>query len=228
MRVALDSDKAAKWPTLMRAYISAQSFDFKSLDKLIGRLSFASANIFGGFPRSLAKPLYDKRHSANFPDELDDDLVTNLKWRLSALACELSRSVGNRPLYHRYIIYTDTSWKIPTQLGRIAAILIERQSGRIPEVLSSEFPLIVLKLFGKSPAIYGIELFALVADFSAWQDKLDGSQVAAYVDNDPSPNGLIRGTSKFHIAHNFTLRFWQLCGHRSISVWFERAPSQLI
>ena len=119
---------------------------------------------------------------------IDDDLIANLKWRLSALACALSRSVGIRPLYPpHFIIYTDASWKSSAQRGMIAAILIGRQSGRIVEVLSSDAPLRVVKLFDNYPANYGIELLALVAAFAAWQDKLAGAQAAAYVDYDPSP-----------------------------------------
>ena len=62
LRIALDSDKAGKWSTLTKSYISAQTIDFNSSDKLIGRLSFAATNIFGKFARSLANPLYEKRH----------------------------------------------------------------------------------------------------------------------------------------------------------------------
>ena len=173
----------------------------------------------------MAKPLYDLRHPPNFADPLSDELILNLKWWLSALAGKLSRSVGGRPVFPRYIIYTHASWKTSTRRGRIAAILIERQSGHIIEVLSSEAPLRVVKCFDRSSAIYGLVLFALVAAFATWQDRLAGHQVSAYVDNDPSPNGLIRGAAKFLIAHNFILRFLQLCGRRSICVWFERAPS---
>ena len=139
---------------MIKSYISAQSVDFKSLDKLIGRLSFASTNIFGKFARSLAKPLYAKRHSAHFSDELDDDLVANLKWWLSALTCELSRSSGILPLFPRYVIYTDASWKSSTQWGGVADILIDRQCGRILEVLPSDDPIRVVKLFCNPPAIY--------------------------------------------------------------------------
>ena len=225
LRIALDPEKATKWSSLIESFISAQSIDSNSLDKLLGRLSFATTNIFGKFARAMAKPLYDLRHSPNFVEPLNDELTLNLKWWLSALVGDLSRSVGTRPVYPRYIIYTDASWKPSTQKGRIAAILIERQSGRLIEVLSSEAPLRVVKYFDRSSAIYGLELFALVAAFATWQDRLAGRQVSAFVDNDPSSNGLIRGAAKFLIAHNFILRFWQLCGHRSISVWFERVPS---
>ena len=225
LQIALDPEKASKWSALIESFISAQSIDSNSLDKLLGRLSFATTNIFGKFARAMAKPLYDLRHSPNFVESLDAELILNLRWWLSALADNLSRSVGTRPVFPRYIIYTDASWKSSTQRGRIAAILIERQSGRIIEVLSSEAPLRVVKCFDRSSAIYGLELFALVAAFATWQDRLAGHQVSAYVDNDPSSNGLIRGAAKFSIAHNFILRFWQLCGRRLISVWFERVPS---
>ena len=135
LRVALDSDNAAKWYKLIKSYISAQPIDFESLDKLLGRLSFDSANIFGKFARSLAKPLYDKLHTPSFPDELDGDLITNLRWGPIALACDLSRSVWIPPLLPRFIIYADGSWGISSQRGGIPAILIGRQSGRIFEIL---------------------------------------------------------------------------------------------
>ena len=54
--------------------------------------------------------------------------------------------------------------------GSIAAILIERQSGRIVAVLSSDAPLRVVKLRDRSSAMYGLDLFALVAAFASWQD----------------------------------------------------------
>ena len=95
------------------------------------------------------------------------------------------------------------------------------------DVLSSSVPNRLSTLFKDSSVIYGLELFALVASFAVWQDLLAGYQVTAYVDNDPSSNGLVKGAASFPLAHNFIRRFWQLALIRSISVWLERVPSPL-
>ena len=105
--------------------------------------------------------------------------------------------------------------------------LFGRRSGTPLETLSSESPLALSGLFGNSIAIYGLERFALVAAFEVWHDRLADPQVAAYVDNDPASNGLVKGAAHFGPAHSFILRFWQLVYSRSIAVWFERVPSPL-
>ena len=225
--LSLDDDKSAKWVELISEFIRSRSIDHKSLDKLIGRLSFAQTNIFGKFARSLAQILYDKLHAHPYQSALGDDVVCILRWWKSTLSHPIGRIVSLKPEFPKFIIYTDAAWRPSKRSGRIAAILIERRSGRVLEVLSSPAPTRVASLFDDSSAIYGLELFALVASFIVWQEQLEGCQVAAYVDNDPASNGLVKGAAKFKVAHNFILRFWQLVCDRSIAVWFERVPSPL-
>ena len=227
LSLSLDPEKAAVWSTLLEDYIKTRTIDHKSLDRLIGRLSFAQTNIFGKFARSLAQALYDKLHAHPYKENIDEPTLLILDWWRVALSRSLDRLVTIRPEFPKYIIYTDASWRPSRGKGRIAAILIERQSKRVVEVLSSPAPGAIASLFDDSSAIYGLELFALVAAFAIWQRILAGRQVAAYVDNDPASNGLVKGAAHFGPAHSFILRFWQLVYSRSIAVWFERVPSPL-
>ena len=143
------------------------------------------------------------------------------------MKARISRIAYIRPPFPNFILYTDASWSDKKNSGRIAAILVDRSTGNIIDVLSSAAPASLVRAFKSSLVIYGLELFALVAASAVWQFTLSNSQVSAYVDNDPSSNGLVRGAAKFPIAHYMILRFWQLMCKRSISVWFERVPSPL-
>ena len=92
-------------------------------------------------------------------------------------------------------------------------------------VLSSTAPADLVRAFRPPSANYGLGRFALVSASSVWRRLLEGHQVCAYVDTDPSSKGLSKDAAQFHVAHNMALRFWQLVFKRPISVWFERVPS---
>ena len=227
LSISLDKDKSDRWIELISGFIRAGSIDHSSLDKLIGKLSFAQTNVFGKFARTLAQPLYDMLHAHPFDETLSDDLLVNLEWWRNALSSVLTRVVTLRPRFPKFIIYSDASWSDKRGQGRIAALLFDRSSGALLEVLSSAAPPRLATLFKDSSIIYGLELFALVACFAVWQAVLAGFQVTAYVDNDPASNGLVKGSAPHPIAQNFIRRFWQLTLTRSISVWLERVPSPI-
>ena len=141
------------------------------------------------------------------------------------MASDLSRAVSPGHVLRRYIIYTYAPRKDSARRCRISVILIDRQSGRILEVPTTPDPRRVVALFGQSADIYGLELSALAAAFADWRKIISGSHVAAYVDNDPSPNALLREAANFPAAHNCILRFWVRIPRLPISVWFEGVPS---
>ena len=227
LSISLDREKSERWIELISGFIKAGSIDHTSLDKLIGKLSFAQTNVFGKFARTLAQPLYDMLHAHPFEEILSEELIINLEWWRNALSSVLTRIVTLRPRFPKFIIYTDASWSDKRGQGRIAALLFDRSSGVLLEVLSSAAPARLATLFRDSSVIYGLELFALVACFAVWQAVLAGFQVTAYVDNDPASNGLVKGSAPHPISQNFIRRFWQLTLTRSISVWLERVPSPI-
>ena len=226
LTISIDEDKSIRWIKEISEIISAQSIAHCSLDKLIGKLSFAQTSVFGKFARTLAQPLYDKLHEIPYKAQIDESLITNLLWWKNALKSVHARIVTRRPAYPKFIIYTDASWS-EKKGGLLAALLFDRNSGTLLEALSSPAPKELIDLFRSSSIIYGLELFALVASFVVWQDRLSGFQVTAFVDNDPSSNGVVKGSAQYPIAQNFIRRFWQLMLIRSISVWIERVPSPL-
>ena len=225
LSIPIDSDKSTRWVEQISEFTQSKSIAHCQLEKLIGKLSFAQTSVFGKFARSLAQPLYDKLHAKSYCDSLSDDIITNLKWWKNALASVRSRVVSVRPKFAHYIIYTDASWSDKKNKGRLAALLFDQRSGVLLDTLSSEVPMELADLFRDSAVIYGLELFALVSAFAVWQDRLSFAQVTAYVDNDPSSDGVIKGSANHPIAQNFIRRFWQLIFLRSISVWVERVPS---
>ena len=229
LTISLDQEKSFRWIELISDILKSPHIDHSSLDKLIGKLSFAQTTIFGKFARTLAQPLYDMLNAQPFCGDITDELRVNLRWWRHALASIRSRIVSFRPPSPHFIIYTDASWSDKKGKGRIAALLFEQSSGRLLETLSSEAPSRLAKLFldANSSAIYGLELFALVAAFAVWQARLAGLQVTAFVDNDPASNGVVKGSAGTAIAKNFIRRFWQLALIRSIFVWIERVPSPL-
>ena len=223
--VSLEEKKSDAWRSHLTEAIQSKKIERKALDKLVGRLSFAHTNVFGKFDRPISQELYNKLRYHPYSTHCDSHFMSNLNWRHGALSVRIARSVFSRPVHPDYIVYTDASWSDKKGSGRIAAILIDRNPAKMIEVLSPASPLSLVQLFKSSLAIYGLGLFALASAFAAWQQILAHHQVTAYVDNDPSSNGLVRGAAKFHIAHNMILRFRQLAHRRPIRVWLERAPS---
>ena len=227
LTISLDRGKSDRWISLISDIVRSGSITHSSPDKLIGELSFAQTAIFGKFARTLAQPLYDMLHAQPYREDLSSELITNLEWWRRALASVQSRVVSVRPRFPKYIIYSDASWSGKRDQGRIAALLFHRSSGQLLETLSSAVPSRLASLFRDSSVIYGLELFALVASFAVWQDRLAGYQATAYVDSDPSSNGVVRGSAPHHIAQNFIRRFWQLALILSIAVWLGRVPSPI-
>ena len=160
-----------------------------------------------------------------YTELISEEVRGILVWWRHALSSVHKRIVSVRPLFPRYIIYSDASWSEKRGQGRIAALLFDRASGALLGVLSSPSPPDFHPLFHDISVIYGLELFALVASFAVRQSILACRQVTAYVDNDPASNGLAKGAAHHPIAQNFIRRFWQLTLKNTISVWAERAPS---
>ena len=220
LTISMGPEKSAKWSELIVDYLAKGSIDRKSLDKLIGRFAFALTNIFGKFARSMISPLYLMLQERPFNASISAQIRENLIWWGLMIRTGSSRKVVIHPSYPQYVVYTDASWSFKKNRGGIAAILFDDKSGKILRTLSSPAPLKIVELFDESSAIYGLELFALVSCFAVWQDILAGCQTTAYVDNDPSSNGLIRGAAKFPAAQKFIMRFWQLIYLKNMRVWF--------
>ena len=123
-----------------------------------------------------------------------------------------------RPKYPIYITYTGASWSGGNRPCRIPDIHFGRSSGSFSETLSPGDPTALILFLLDASAIYGAALFGL-SDFVAWQDRISGCQVAAYVGNGPSSNGAARRSENYHIAQDSVLMFRHLAMSRSISVW---------
>ena len=107
-------------------------------------------------------------------------------------------------------MYTDVSWSFGKNCGLIAAIFFGAKSGEISKTVSPRGPLRAVELLDESPAIYGLGIFDLVSRFAVWKDITGGCQFTVYIDNDPSPNGLIKGAAKFQADQKFIMRFRKL------------------
>ena len=132
--------------------------------------------------------------------------------------------MAHRPVSPKFIIYTAARRAGKKQTGRIAAILVRRQSANIVEFLASPAPPQLGRLFRdpNSLPIYGPGIAALVAATAVWHRILARAQVSAYFDNDPSSNGMVRGDARLPVARNMILRFWKLISRRPNRVWFGR------
>ena len=67
LSVSLTDEKARKWADEVSGYGRNRSISSPELEKLIGKLSFSQANLFGKFARTQLPPLYKKFYSRDPP-----------------------------------------------------------------------------------------------------------------------------------------------------------------
>ena len=80
----------------------------------------------------------------------------------------------------------------------------------------------LLKLFGRSSQIRGLELFEALSAVFELADARDGRDFTIYGDDEAVSEALVKGDSSFHPAASVIARFWLLCETRPIAVWIER------
>jgi hypothetical protein len=73
--------------------------------------------------------------------------------------------------------------------------------------------------------IYELELFPVLLALRVWQEKLLGSQVVFFLDNDAARSSLIRAEGATRLASAIVNQFVKLESTLKCFPWFARVPS---
>ena len=85
LRISLPTDKATRWGEIIASNIAPGRILHSDLDKLIARLSFSQAAIFGSFGRAILRPLYNKLTGKYDPNKLERHELDAIRWWETAI-----------------------------------------------------------------------------------------------------------------------------------------------
>lgn len=126
-----------------------------------------------------------------------------------------------------WTIYTDGAYE-PDGLvqASIGAVLVDDQ-GMVIECFGLELNDSLRQEFleeSKHP-IYELELFPVLLALRVWQEKLIGSQIVFFLDNDAARSSLIRAEGATRLASAIVNQFVKLESTLKCYPWFARVPS---
>ena len=224
LRVTLTPEKADKWSKAIRNVLHVGSISSQELEKLIGKLCFSQTCLFGKFARTQLRCLYRKLHTPRYQPRITKFERMTLYWWVDVIASlqpRIPRSPGRAP---NFVIYTDAA----TSSGKIASLLFKGEQ-LPPKVLiqaASRAPRFWTRHFRPKNLIFGLEMLAPLAFVWMIREKLKGSTVNLYIDNNNVITSLIRGDSSCDIISAMVACFWRTAEAYSIDIWVGRVSSK--
>ena len=126
LRISLPTEKATRWGAIITSHIASGQITHSELGKLIGRLSFPQAAIFGRFGRAIVRPLYNQLKRNRYANKLERRELEALRWWEMAISQMQPRISYPKPKYPDLLIYTDAAAKTSI----VSALIINRDEIR--------------------------------------------------------------------------------------------------
>ena len=98
--MTLTEAKATKWAEQIKQVLKEGEIKHTEIEGLIGKLSFSQTMMFGGFARSMMKPLYRKLYAHHYSTSLSECDRRVLIWWMTTLRTldpEIIRDFGSHP-----------------------------------------------------------------------------------------------------------------------------------
>ena len=225
LSISLPPEKRRRWSALIAGYLRDGRIVRSSLDKLIGKLLFSQTSVFGKFPRTQLRPLYQKLNRRVYNAHLSPYERSVFSWWQSVIADFTPRLAVPRPIRPHWIIYTDSATTPP----RLCDLLFDgaTSSPSLHLLCSSRATVTWTYLFRWTRLIFGLELLAIVLFFEDHAPFLRGKCCWVYLDSNNSLAALVSGDSNTDVIAVLVARFWQLVQARDICVWFSRVRSKI-
>ena len=196
LRTTLHPEKVLRWPNLIKQYINHGAIREKELGSLIGKLSFSQRAVFGRMGRAMMCTLYEKLNDKPYQKKLEEKDLYTFRWWIETMRLVKPRTAVRRERYPKYIVYTDAA----TKKEIIAAILITREKftkhQKIDLCTSSVTGGEWSETFAATSHIYGLEMLALMAMIWERGERMRGSCVTFYIDNQNARKALIKIPAK--------------------------------
>ena len=157
LEVKLTDEKASKWVLLIENLLVANCMSKREADRLAGRLSFASQNLFYKLGRAMLRPLFAHKSKTHNRCSLGASAQLGMQWWLRVLKGGLcqKRSLVNRSAV--VDLFCDAASSPP----RVAAILV--YDGQFLHT-DWDVPAAILSMFQRRSdrQIMGLELLAIL------------------------------------------------------------------
>ena len=165
-------EKRTKWPRLIESCLKLGRIPHQCLEKLIGRLSFDMARIFGKFARAQLRPMRQKFYRRVYNAQLPQHERCTLECRRSIIADLAPRiAVSRSPITGR-TIYTDAAKTPPVICGLLPNGMSKHPQ---PETQrSAHVPATWPYLFRRTALIYGLGPLSSVAYFEDHAPSMRG------------------------------------------------------
>jgi hypothetical protein len=193
---------------------------------LVGRLTFAERQVFGGAACQVIGLIQTRANATSRFGQLDDLLKASLTWIQQRLLVSPPRSfcvVDPRP---PVLIFTDgaAEEKSGITCGAICfdacTNTIEQFGGLIPSSITD-----VWIQSGSRQVIHQAELYPAVAARLVWAKLLKHRKVLVFVDNEAARVALIKGNSGNHHSAQLVWSFHDMDIEQQCRMWIARVPS---
>ena len=186
------------------------------MQKLCGRLSFASSHLWGRGPRIFMRALFAHCHS-------NTTLVSNrtrasLVWWSSFLEKPLCRIFKTSSTRIDGIIYSDAS------LSALGCTVVHRYGTCTS--YHSDVPMGFLATLRGENEIYILELLATLFAANILRDTLCVGNYIHFCDNNAALSSLLKGYSPSYKATCIIGKYWERVATSNVSVWIERVRSK--
>ena len=218
-------ERRGELSTSIDEILSEGSLDGKSAERLRGRMIFFEGYTFGRLANASVKNLGRYCTNSKGMQKMDEDM----KFSLITLR---DRVLSGRPLclagklLDTWIVFTDGAFEASTQTGSIGGVLVDPAGTpveffgfQIEEDFMSEL------LEGSRNPIHELEILPVTISAWQWAEKLRGSPVIFYIDNESAKMAFIRGSGETKWARVFLQEFVQLESDLELKTWFSRVPS---
>ena len=221
--LTVGQSKRARWAELIEHTLATGVITYRELEKLVGRLAFASSAAWGPLARGHLTSLYGLLAKGGSCLDVGamvcaaGDLEWWKQWLLEARLVSVVPRVVALPWA---IVYSDAEGD-----GGVGAVLgIDGEflwlAGHIPKHVS-------VKLKKRKTQIFPFEVIAATISLMKWGPVLRGRRVAFFVDNVGARGSLASGRSSQPDVNSIVRVVWQLVIKYRLAIFFVWVPSAL-
>ena len=224
----LDDIKASKYIALLDDCLARSELTASDADKVAGQGSYTQTHCWKRSSRVLLWPLYERSRRPGLRH-----MTPHLAWCCQGLRC-LYQQRTPRYIPHlgasgpRAEVYTDARGTVAGEWGS------EYLGGLLHFEGIFEYYMSPVDLVGAEHLdphgfhrINQCEGLAALVALSTWAQRLRGSWVTLYIDNQAAEVTLAKGYSRSLLMAKMSASFWRLAERNHIGVFIQRVPSSL-
>ena len=217
--VQVEPRKLQLWALNISEVVKLGRMDFKSAEKLIGRLSFAAWAIWGPPAWARLRGLHSfLQQGAGI---ITPEVIADFTWWQQRLVASQSLEIIPRSFMSEpYVIYTDAEGSSGVGIV-ICTPSVSRWVGcRVPEAVSK-------LLMSRTTQIFAYETLAVWAALHIFGRQLQDRQVLFFIDNTSSLASVRKGSTRSPDVHTIIGAIWDILAKFGIKATFRWVPSKL-